>query len=236
MSAEFRDALLDAAAAPYRAVGRFAWHFARGKLSRDPVFFALLQAGVIPDAERLIDLGCGQGLLASWLRAARALYERGRWPSGWPAPPQLGAIWGLELMANDVARARNALGDAAEFSQGDIRTAEFGSAGVAVVLDVLHYIDYAAQDAVLRRVRAALPDRGVFVTRVGDAGGGLPFRISNWVDGAVAMLRGHRLATFHCRPLQEWIATLQALGFTVEATPMCAGTPFDNVMLVGRLA
>jgi hypothetical protein len=235
MRVDFREALLDAASAPYRSAGRFAWHFARGKLSRDPIFFGLLERGVIPDADRLVDLGCGQGLLASWLRAARDLYEQGAWPVTWPAPPKLGTIWGLELMTKDVGRARAALGDAAQFAVGDIRDADVGAADAVVILDVLHYIDYAAQEAVLRRVRAALPAKGVFVTRVGDAAGGLPFRLSNWVDHTAAFLRGHRLVEFHCRPLRDWQATLEDLGFSVETTPMCQGTPFDNVMLVARL-
>ena len=67
MTTIFRRALLDRATQPYRAAGHFAWHFARGKLKGDPAFFGLLEHGLIPDAGRLIDLGCGQGLLASWL-------------------------------------------------------------------------------------------------------------------------------------------------------------------------
>jgi hypothetical protein len=30
--------LIDAASGYYRGAGRFAWHFARGKLTSDPVF------------------------------------------------------------------------------------------------------------------------------------------------------------------------------------------------------
>jgi SAM-dependent methyltransferase len=65
--------LIDAASAPYRAAGRFAWHFARGKLRGDPVFAALLAQGLLAGRARVLDLGCGQGLLAAWLLAARAL-------------------------------------------------------------------------------------------------------------------------------------------------------------------
>ena len=54
--------LLDAATDPYRAGGRFAYHFARGKLGRDPVFRYLVERGLfVPPAQhgpvRLLDIG-----------------------------------------------------------------------------------------------------------------------------------------------------------------------------------
>jgi SAM-dependent methyltransferase len=234
MTRSFRRTLLDHAVHPYRASGSFAWHFAKGKLKGDPVFFGLLERGLIPSARRLIDLGCGQGLLASWLTEAYVLYESGLWPANWPAAPKLDEIWGLEIMSNDVNRARKALGERAHIEQGDIRTADFGKADVAVILDVLHYISYADQESVLRRIHDALPVGGIFITRIGDAAGGLPFRYSNWVDRTVFFLRGHRLEQIYCRTLKEWVQVLQHNGFEVETLPMHHGTPFCNVMLVAR--
>lgn len=234
MTAHFRRTLLDNSTQPYRSAGRFAWKFAQGKLAGDPAFFGLLEHGLIPDAARLIDLGCGQGLLASWLLEARALHETGNWPAGWPAAPKVKSIWGLELMPKDVDRARVALGDRAQFAQGDIRTADFGNADVAIILDVLHYISYDAQEDVLRRIRAALPAGGTFITRIGDAAGGLAFRYSNWVDRTVFFLRGHRLDRVYCRTLNEWLAVLQRNGFDAAPLPMHKGTPFCNVMLVAK--
>lgn len=80
-------ALIAEASAPYRAAGRFAWHFARGKLAFDPVFPALLSLGLVPDQARILDLGCGQGLLLALLTAARDRFESGGWPADWPPPP-----------------------------------------------------------------------------------------------------------------------------------------------------
>ncbi|MBU2640228.1 MAG: class I SAM-dependent methyltransferase [Gammaproteobacteria bacterium] len=230
-----RQRLVDLSSQRYRSAGRFAYYFARGKLGGDPVFLGLLKRGLIPDQARILDLGCGQGLLAAWLLATRHCYAAGEWPAGWPAPGQPADIRGVDLLHSDIRRAQTALGAPARFEQGDMRHVDFGQADVVVIMDVLHYVDTPDQDEVLRRVRAALPPGGLFLTRVGDASGGLRFRLSNWVDRTVAFFRGNRLPPLHCRPLSDWIQSLEALGFSVETTPMSGDLPFANVMLVARL-
>lgn len=230
----FRAALIDAAAAPYRQAGHFAWHFARGKIRADPAFMGLLRRGLIAPDARVLDLGCGQGLLASTLLAAASLHTRGHWPADWPTAPSGVQVRGIELMYRDVERAQRAIGSLALIEQGDIRAVPFGAADAVVILDVLHYIPQEDQDAVLARVRAALTSDGMLLLRVADASAGLRFKVGSWVDRAVIVARGHGLQELHCRPLEEWIATLERLGFRVAAVPMSEGTPFANVLLVGR--
>ena len=77
--------------------------------------------------------------------------------------------------------------------------------------------------------------RDRFLTRVGDAGAGLPYHICNWVDRAVTFVRGHRLPTLYNRKLAEWIDLLKEIGFQVDTQPMNEGKPFANVMLVCRI-
>ncbi len=214
--------LSDEASAVFRPAGRFAWKFARGKLRGDPVFRHLLDTGLIPGGARILDLGCGQGLLAALLCATPAMRNV--------------AYRGIELMAADVARAHQALGVECGVQLGDIRHAEFGAADAVVILDVLHYMTYAEQDAILRRVRQALAGGGVLLLRVGDAAAGLPFRFSNWTDWTVALARGHGATRFYCRSVAQWRSALEALDFSVQAEPMSRGTPFANVLLQARLA
>jgi SAM-dependent methyltransferase len=235
MSKQFIKNLVDAAAIPYRSAGRFAWHFARGKLGGDPVFVGLLQHGLIPRRARILDIGCGQGLLASWLLSAQKLQRNGEWPAHWAAAPQPKSIRGIELMPRDVERAQRALGKAAKFTLGDMCRTDFGKADAVVILDVLHYVSIEAQDDVLRRVRAALAPGGVLLLRIGDAGAGLPFKFSLWVDRVVTFIRGHRNSCLYCRPLSAWHAALSSLGFEVSTLPMHKGTPFANILLVARL-
>lgn len=232
--------LIALAAAPYKPVGFYTWCFAKGKLGGDPVFVHLLATGLLAGRSRILDIGCGQGLLSSWLLAAKACAARGQWPAAWLPAPSAAHVRGLELMAHDVERAERALAGAVQegqvdFLQGDMCRTAFNTADAVVILDVLHYVPVPAQDDVLQRVRNALAPGGVLLLRVGDAAAGLPFSISNWVDHVVTTLRGHRLRALHCRTITEWTAVLQKLGFVVEAKAMSQGTPFANVLLVARL-
>jgi SAM-dependent methyltransferase len=232
----FWPALLAEAVAPYRPIGPFAWRFARGKLRFDPVFRHVLRNGLVAPDARVLDIGSGQGLLASLLRAAAALHAAGGWPLGW-APAPLGArVTGIELMQRDVGRARAALGVDAIFVCGDMRTADFPTAvDTVVILDVLHYIAVDEQDRVLDRVQRALRPGGTLLLRIGDASSRRGFAVSQWVDAVVTAVRGHQARPQFGRPLSAWIARLERLGFTVASVPMSAGTPFANVLLVARL-
>jgi SAM-dependent methyltransferase len=228
--------LLDAAAHPYRGAGRFAWNFARGKLGFDPVFQHLLRQGLITPGARVLDIGCGQGLLASLLKASGTLARRGAWPGHWAAAPVDARVFGIELMPRDVQRAQAALGDAADFICGDMRSTSFPEADAVVLLDVLHYITVAEQDEVLARARDALAaSGGTLLLRVGDAASKRGFRISRWVDAAVTFFRRHRVVPQHGRTLSMWMARLESLGFEVRSEPMSRGTLFANVLLVARL-
>jgi SAM-dependent methyltransferase len=215
--AQFR-ALARLVAARYPANDRFARHFAQGKLTGDPVFSHLVSQRLVPPGVRVLDLGCGQGLLALLLEAA-----------GTPAA----SYHGIDLRPHDIERARAAAPNA-RWAVGDVRTETFPASDVAVILDVLHYLEPGEQRDVLTRVRDALAGGGVLLLRVADANGSLRFRYTLWVDRVVTGLRGGGWPRLHPRPVGEWRALLEELGFSVATQAMSAGTAFENVLCVAR--
>jgi len=245
MSAAPPPRLIDAASAYYRRAGRFAWHFARSKLRGDPVFAAILARGLLQGRRTILDLGCGQGLLAAWLLAAHEYHAsdaggaRG-WPRSWPAPPLLQAYRGVDINAREVARARQAFaldtGAAVLIVHGDIRDVDYGSADAVVILDVLHYLDYPAQETVLRRARGALAARGLLLLRVGDGAATLRCTLSRAVDRSVLLARRGRWSPLGCRSLSDWQALLARCGFGAHAQPVSAGRLFANWLLRAELA
>ncbi|BAN27679.1 class I SAM-dependent methyltransferase [Caballeronia insecticola] len=232
-------ALIDAAGRPYRAAGRFAWHFALGKLRHDPFFAHILANGLIPDGARILDLGSGQGLLAAWLLGAHAWHRdnAAAWPAHWSAPPAVRSIHGIEMTPRDVERARIALrAYRAQVSLicDDIRRVPFPQADVVVACDVLHYIDADAQEAVLRRVRESLAPDGVLLLRVSDAAAGWRAGLDRAVDFGMQVARSGRTNALTCRSEPAWLALLDALHFQVTLVPMGHGAHDANRLLIAR--
>jgi SAM-dependent methyltransferase len=233
VSGAFFKALARDAAQRYPAHDRFARHFAYGKLTGDPVFEFLLARGLIRDSVTLLDVGCGQGLVASLLSAAHQRFGRGDWPAAWPAPARPSAIRGVDLSAKDIERARAAV-PSAEWVHGDMAEAPLGEAGTVVILDVLHYVERPLQDKVLHRVAQALESGGTALVRVADANGSLRFRTTLFLDRLMCVVRGQSVTGMHCRPLGEWIGQLRQEGLEAQPIPMSEGTPFANVLLVAK--
>jgi len=226
--------LLEAATQPYRRAGRHAMHFARGKLRHDPVYFFLLQRGLLPDRGNLLDLGCGQGILLSLLKAAKEQYQAGQWPQDWPPPPLRLGLRGIELREDQAQVARSALGGSVQVDQRDLRDLELPPCSVIVLLDVLLYLAEAEQARVIAAAAAALEPGGLLLLREADAGAGLAFRLTRWGERIAGALRGEFARRLYYRRAAHWAAELAALRFEVSAEPMSKGTPFANVLFVAR--
>lgn len=198
---------------------RWLQGYARGKLRSDPVYrasFERLGGSSLP----LLDLGCGTGLHAFYLR------ERGF------APPILGI---------DVDRAKIAAGQAicaAHYPGVELRVGE-GEAlpefsGNVAMLDVLHYFPGHAQPAVLASLAARVAPGGWCIIRTTPRDGSWRFRmtqVEEWLARCTAWMQRPALEF----PTLELVAAaFPEAQFEREISPLWGRTPFNSWLLAFR--
>lgn len=224
--------LREAAAEPYLKTGVLHWEFVRGKLRHDPMYRELLEAGLLPRRGRLVDLGCGRGILLSLLVAVADAAE----DDEVIAPME---FIGIELRRSHARAARKALSQLPhlpqiDIRQGDLREVPVPPCDTAVLLDVLHYMPAEAQVDLLGRVAEKLRPGGMLLLREADADAGWRFATTRSAERLMAVLRGHFRQRFHFRGRAAWEELTRAAGLVVDSQPMSEGTPYGNVLLVAR--
>ena len=212
------DPLARAAADRYVTTSITAWEFARGKLRSDPVYRDVLLGGWLPSGGRLLDIGCGQGLMLALLAEARRVEQY----------PRFDEMVGVELRSHRARLARAALGPDAEILETDARTISAGTCRVILLFDVLHMMPRADQEALLAAAVRALEPGGIIVVREADASAGWRFQAVRFGNRLTALASGAWRQTFAFRTLDEWRACFLRHGLEVEGAPAGAGTPFAN--------
>jgi len=168
--------LHEAAASLYRSCGQFPFYFAKGKLKYDPIMTDLLVLGCLSrksaSAARLLDLGCGQGLLFAMLDASARIAPESKVAASSPAAPPIAFARGFDAARSNVRWGQSMLANRAqphldaEIVVADIRTVDLPVCDIVVAIDVLHYMPYADQESLLRKVAAALALGGRLVLLV----------------------------------------------------------------------
>lgn len=226
--------LIETTARNYLYTGTFNWEYIRGKLRYDPVYLGLLEAGILPRRARLVDLGCGRGLLFALLRKAQELHEQGVWRSDWPPPPDKIELIGIDAHSKKLSAAREALSGAANIVERDVIHYCPPSCDVALLLDVLLYLEPRQQEGLIARTVAALAPGGMLLIREADADAGWRFKLTRLGERLCAVTRGQWCRRYHYRSIAEWRSLLEGHGLAVTTQPMSAGTPFANVLLQTR--
>ncbi len=204
------------AARRYHDRGRFARHYVASKLRRDPLHADLLTMG--DPLGHVVDIGCGRGQLAALLLEA-GLADH---------------VTGLDWNRTHLDQATAALaGLPFEARPRDLETDQsVPDADTVILIDVLYQLTTAAQHRLIeaagqaarrclliRTLDRTLGKRGLFATAMEHLGRRL------WPSSGA-----------HVNPLTVLaiVARMTAAGFIVETRPGSRGTPFANVLLVGR--
>lgn len=199
-----------------RYPSRFLREYAHWKVRSDPAYEGVLRR--LSGAGRpLVDLGCGIGLLALYLR------EHG---VGVP-------VVGIDFDAQKVEMARLASRGLAEveFRVADARGALPGGHDF-VVLDLLQYFGAADRRRILEEIARAVPPGGVVIIREGIRDGSWRYRITRMVDVTARRLRWMRVDRVDFPTREELVDAFP--GFTVEVEPLWGRTPFNNYLFVFR--
>lgn len=211
---------LDAAVARYTPQGKFVEGFAKGKMSGDPAYRAVLQ--YLQPGQTLLDVGCAEGYLLA-LAAEN--------------------VGGLVLVGfdHDTRRldiAQKALSDLdVRLYAGDARDTDLSDVpapSVITLLDVLHYQTASEQDAILARLAGVLAPGGVLLVRDGRSDGGWRSTVTAMSERVAMALGRHKGDGVYFRPQAEMRAALEALGLTVSVDPCSENTPFANVLFAAR--
>lgn len=221
-------ALLEEAADRYLVNGLGSWAFAFWKLRLDPMYRAVAARGLLPPGGRIVDVGCGAGLLFALLRTAESAHIRGVLPETWAGPTGAIELHGIDCDTGALARARLALADSASFVAAG---SPLPSAEAILFLDVLHYLEPAEQERLLAEARDALSPGGVLLIRDADAHGGIAFQMVRMSERLRSVLRGRWRERHYYRSAAAWTGHLESLGLRAKAQPMDEGTPFANVLI-----
>ena len=215
---ENSDAVLARTAGRYRSAARFTRHYVAGKLKRDPAGPALLRFAAENNLGDVADLGCGRGQFAI------ALLEAGFARS----------VIGVDCRAAHLAEAKNA-GNGFAFTahlQDFTVSQEVPAADTVLLVDVLYQLDTAAQSALLRN--AAVAARRFVIVRSADPKRGLRSLMTRAMEITFRRVWPHAGARVNARPLGDLQAILEGAGLACERLPCWAGTPFSNMLLIGR--
>lgn len=197
----------------YTAAPRAHRYYVAGKLAFDPV--CRLLSELPGDFGRVLDVGCGRGQLSL------LLLELGRARS----------IVGLDSDRSKIDVAR-AAGPEAEFRVADVGPNDLMPADTILLVDVLHYLPLAEQDALLMAAARALQPGGRLLVRELDADPSAKSgftRLAEWLARKTGLNRGRASAY---RPARELTALLERAGLPCVIQGASERTPFANVLIV----
>jgi 2-polyprenyl-3-methyl-5-hydroxy-6-metoxy-1,4-benzoquinol methylase len=193
------------------------YYYAMGKIALDPAYPAVAKTlgnSTLP----LLDLGCGIGLLAAYLRA-----------SGHRAP-----IVGWDVDEKKIEVAKTILpesgtsfrtGDALDFSEhrGDV-----------VMLDVLHYFNDKDQEQLLTKIAASIAPQGVALIRLALNEPSWRFTVTRAEEWFVHFIRWIPMQGGNFPTRDEVSLPFAKEGLEVEVRPMWGWTPFNSHLFTIR--
>lgn len=193
---------------------RWDRHYAAAKLRTDPLYTALardLRDSPLP----LLDVGCGIGLSAFFLRAHAMEFP----------------IHGLDYDARKIrsaTRAAEAAGLAGvTFAQHDARNGLPAHQGNVCILDILQFFTLCEQETLLKSAAALVPPGGMLLIRSGIRDDSRRFKVTVAGDLLAKATRWMKAPPTHYPTRDDFERILTDFG-RLEISPLWGKTPFNN--------
>lgn len=196
-------------------------YYVSSKLRSDPVF-AVAYELVRDSAEPILDVGCGTGLLAFYLR------ERGC------SQP----ITGLDIDGRKIARAKEVAQRGGyfelQFEVQDVAATLPPVKGHVVLFDVLHYLQSEEQRTLLIELAKRVAPNALLLLRDCPPDGSARFAatcVGEWFAQAISW---NRRTPLNFPTIDFICSTMSDAEFSREIRPTWGGTPFNNQLFIFR--
>jgi 2-polyprenyl-3-methyl-5-hydroxy-6-metoxy-1,4-benzoquinol methylase len=202
-----------------RFQSRFLRHYVSRKIRSDPAYFTVFEA-VRSSTEPLLDVGCGVGLLAFYLR------ER-----GFENP-----IIGLDRDTRKIGAAQRI---ATGYRQIDLRTQDLRDplpefSGVIAILDVLHYLPPADQNNLLSRLAERIAPGAMLVLRDCPRDPGPRYAATFLAEKFAQLISWNVSAPLYFPSRESILKHFSPNEFTCDVKPLWGSTPFNNHLFIFR--
>ncbi|HEX5340494.1 MAG TPA: class I SAM-dependent methyltransferase, partial [Gammaproteobacteria bacterium] len=167
----------------------------------------------------VLDVGCGIGLFAHYLRA-----------TGCDA-----GYLGIDLDAHKIQLAQRAAqgSHGIRFEHASCETLPAWH-GHVVILDTLHYLAADTQHELLRAAAARIAPGAALIVRSVLRDASWRFGITRLEESFMRSIRWMRYRVQHYPEFDELETPLRAAGLTVEIQPLWGRTPFNSYLIVAR--
>ncbi len=200
------DSELSIERAALRVAGRFPSHwfkrYSRSKMATDPIFEAVLSELRPLDGE-ILDLGCGQGVMAFYLK------ERGLKRKIRGVDHDVDRVHAAELLARRYYHGIT-------FEPGDVCDRVSGFNGHVVITDVLQYLSAENQQLVYHSAARCVPPGGRLLVRTALADKSLRFAIQRSADFLARLVRWIPAKTRHYPDVDELVEGLEREGLQLQ--------------------
>lgn len=200
----------------YRVCGQYAYRYVASKLRLDPIYRDLMARG--GEFGHVVDIGCGRGQLAA------LLLETG----------MATRVTGLDWNRTHLDQAKAAL-SGLRF-EGHVRDLandqSVPDADTIMTIDVLYQLTSAVQYRLLDASGRAA--RSQWLVRTLDSGLGARSTLAMAVERLTRRFLPSSGTLVNPLKVSDIGARIMEAGFAVETAPSFHGTPFANVLLLGR--